>query len=274
MLSLDSPRWGELKAASGQPARLIVEGLRQLALTPDESVIGDLVGAMCVNMDIESAAFAGVPHVVAVARKLPNQHPCQPGLWDIVGTVEAWRRPDALPPADILADYKEAIRDGARFVFHLLSIRGWARDDVLALLAALLALRGCLQPARVLQWADFRSEEEKYQEVVAECPACSEEIQVFPRDGVLLAQVSSEDRNDLNPPVSQVAPLEAVAPNPNLTSEDLVPERISVWLPQAAMLAGHDDLGRLLRAFCGAVACPSCGQRVRVLEDLMHRDMS
>jgi hypothetical protein len=76
MLSLDSPKWSELKHAYGA-ASDIPDLLRQLESLPSSKGENEpwfsIWSALAHQGDVYSASFAAVPHVVRVLKQAPNK---------------------------------------------------------------------------------------------------------------------------------------------------------------------------------------------------------
>lgn len=116
-ISLDSPRWPELRHAYGA-AGDIPALLRQL---PHAAVGGDyrtepwysLWSALCHQGDVYPASFAAVPHIVAAAEGRSEGD--RADFLHLAGCIESYRhRPNApaLPP-DLRPAYEAAVRRAA-----------------------------------------------------------------------------------------------------------------------------------------------------------------
>ena len=115
MLSLDAPRWSELRTAYGD-ASTIPSLLRDLAAMPpytDHSAepYFSLWSALCHQCDVYTASYAAVPHVVAAMRTHPGGF--HAALLQLVTCIEIARARGRGPavPADLEAAYQSALRE-------------------------------------------------------------------------------------------------------------------------------------------------------------------
>ena len=206
MLDLDSPHWGALTHAHGSaadvPALLRRVGA-ELAAAEDEGAGGaavedhggglpgddaddsaalsaalkdplaaawfELASALCPGSDVYPAAYAAVPHLVALAA---DQSAVMRGqVLHLVARVEALRHRDGAPP--VPADLGPAYRAALSRVPHLVAARAgerWDQTTAQTLAGVLLVAKG--HPR--LGMAVLALDEE------VECPRCAT---TFPPDG-------------------------------------------------------------------------------------------
>ena len=113
MLSLDSPRWGELAQAYG-PAEDIPRLLAALGAVETERERAELWFALwsllCPEDRVFTASYAAAPHVLAAAgERLALRERAQAA--QLVACIEANRHNESAPkvPADLLAAYAAAV---------------------------------------------------------------------------------------------------------------------------------------------------------------------
>ena len=145
MLNLDDPAWSRLEdaygSASGIPARL-----QALAKSPqqqgpqDEPWFGVWSG-LCHQGDVYTASYAAVPHIVNIALTTPG--PIDFNFFLLPAAIEvAWlggAGPDV--PADLAADYSQAILDLVRVVAVHLN-ETWDSSTTRSVVAALAVAKG------------------------------------------------------------------------------------------------------------------------------------
>lgn len=156
MLSLDSPRWAELRHAYGSAAD-IPALLRQLESMPDAE--GDaepwfaLWSALAHQDDVYSASFAAVPHVIAFLAAHPAR---ATATWfQFPAWVEVCRQRQKLAvPEDLDTAYFAAL---ARIpgLAAAAACQPWDTGLLCCVLSAIAAARGDVQIAEaVLEFAD------------------------------------------------------------------------------------------------------------------------
>jgi hypothetical protein len=143
MLSLDNPRWTELKHAYGA-ASDIPALLQQLEGLPES--VGDsepwfsLWSALAHQGDVYPASFAAVPHVIAALAKAPTR------ASSVYFQFPAWveicrRRNNVAVPSDIEAAYAEALSQLPVLVAAS-SSHEWDEDFLACALSAIAAAKG------------------------------------------------------------------------------------------------------------------------------------
>ncbi len=115
MLSLDDPRWNELRDAYGD-ASTIPSLLRDLASMPayndhDSEPYFSLWSALCHQGDVYTASYAAAPHVVAAMRAHPGGF--HAALLLLVASIEIARARGRGPavPVDLAPAYQSALRE-------------------------------------------------------------------------------------------------------------------------------------------------------------------
>jgi len=146
VLSLDSPRWSELKHAYGS-ASDIPPLLRQLGALPKSEGKKEpwhtIWSALAHQSDVYSASFAAVPHVVSALASAPDR--ADFSYFQFPAWVEVCRvRSGTEIPQDLRAPYFEALSRLPELVGRV-SAKKWDADFLACTLAAIAAAKG--QPA-------------------------------------------------------------------------------------------------------------------------------
>jgi hypothetical protein len=146
MLSLDSPRWAELRHAYGS-ASDVPALLRQLSSLPaadgDQEPWTSLWSALAHQGDVYSASFAAVPHVVAALAAAPLK--ADSACFQFPAWVEICRRKKGVPiPEDLAPPYFEALARLPGLAAEA-SGREWDAAFLACVLSAMAASKG--QPA-------------------------------------------------------------------------------------------------------------------------------
>jgi hypothetical protein len=143
MLSLDSPRWGDLRHAYG-PASDIPGLLRQLQ--PLSDAVGKpepwftLWSSLAHQGDVYSASFAAVPHVVNALAAQPSAATAT--YFHFPAWVEICRQRQGLSiPADLEQAYFAALAQLPALVAAA-AARPWDADMLACVLAAIAAAKG------------------------------------------------------------------------------------------------------------------------------------
>ena len=161
MLSLTDPTWSELQSTYGTGAR--VADLLSLAAsgTPFDRWYHDLFQELCHQYTVSEAAYAALPHLVALARdnKEARKH-----LLVLAGSCYAFSQlPEASPiPADLEVEWDAAARDAVPLLTEVLSTEGLSESDLRYLLFSLAAVQGHHSLALVIESLDAE----------IECPSC------------------------------------------------------------------------------------------------------
>lgn len=148
MLSLDSPRWGELQHAYGT-ASDIPALLRQLHSLPD--AVGEsepwftLWSSLAHQGDVYSASFAAAPHVVSALEAHPDR--ASPTYFQFPAWVEICRQRLGISvPNDLEQAYFAALEHLPALAAAAAS-RPWGADMVACVLAAIAAVKGDISVA-------------------------------------------------------------------------------------------------------------------------------
>ncbi len=148
MLSLDDPRWGELRHAYG-PATDVPEMLRRLARRPKRQPDGDpldpwedLWSSLCHQSSLYTATYAAAPHIVEIAAGVPP--PDRIDLCAFIGLISRPTRRDDPVPDDLVADYDSA-RVRARGLLLETLLEGQpSKDAIPYLLHGIVAVHGAV----------------------------------------------------------------------------------------------------------------------------------
>lgn len=143
MLSLDNPRWSELRHAYGA-ASDIPALLRQLESFPSSSGENEpwftLWSALAHQGDIYSASFAAVPHIVRVLSTGPAK--ADPSFFHLPAWVEICRqRKEVQIPDDLTISYFRALAQLPSLVAAAAS-RDWDAEFLSCALSAIAAAKG------------------------------------------------------------------------------------------------------------------------------------
>ncbi len=165
ILSLDDPRWSELKHAYGT-AGDIPALLEQLKSTPpqkgyDSEPWFSLWSALCHQYDVYPASYAAVPHIIAAAAERIPQERLDHLL--LSGSIEAFSHLDDAPPIpdELKEAYVSALNQAKALTLDCLRLE-WDETGLRTLLGAATAFSGKPQ----LGCAIFELEQE------TECPHC------------------------------------------------------------------------------------------------------
>jgi hypothetical protein len=143
VLSLDSPRWGELQHAYGQatdtPA-LLWRLVGQPKSGGQSEPWFSLWSSLAHQGDVYSASFAAVPHVVAALAIDPIG--CDSTYFHFPAWVEICRVTKNVPiPADLHARYFESLRSLPALAAKWAE-KPWSDADLACVMAALAAAKG------------------------------------------------------------------------------------------------------------------------------------
>jgi hypothetical protein len=107
MMSLDDPRWSELKGGYKVPYDASVP-LRRLEA--GEDVWDELWQELHHQGDVGEASYTSLPHLVRIARALPHR---DWNFYGLVSTIEIERHRKSNPPLPswLAEDYEEALHD-------------------------------------------------------------------------------------------------------------------------------------------------------------------
>ncbi|MFJ2634212.1 hypothetical protein ACIQCJ_26275 [Streptomyces sp. NPDC093221] len=179
MLPLDDPRWTTLdhrdrsNGKSGSDAPCVPDELRHLLDHPaDRERFDDLWPYLCSEGTAWPAAYAAVPHIVAIARGLPAAE--RDDYLYVIGLVamcsgeygQVW---DGLPD-DLAQAYRQALPEALALLGETLVAGEHDQVTTGYLLAATAALKGHGEYAEILNDLD----------VYAECQSCGEPMLELP----------------------------------------------------------------------------------------------
>lgn len=168
MLSLDDPRWSELRCRNGN-ASWVAQHLTNWLERPEES--GDFVELwpdMCSEGTTWSAAYAAVPYVVELAKRLPREERFYPLCF--IGLVAICSCPESGEPFSIQPYLAESYRQALTNALPLLAdaLVHWEDQcETRYLLAATAAVKGCPKLGQVLNQLEC---------ICGECPRCGESV--------------------------------------------------------------------------------------------------
>jgi hypothetical protein len=148
MLSLDSPRWAELRHAYGA-ASDTPELLRQLHSLPDSSGESEpwhtLWSSLAHQGDVYPASFAAVPHVIRALAAAPAEASFV--YFQFPAWVEICRRNQNIPiPHDLEAAYYASLAELPALVAAA-SARVWDANLLACALSAIAAAKGSAKVA-------------------------------------------------------------------------------------------------------------------------------
>ncbi|MFS8198275.1 hypothetical protein ACLVWQ_06265 [Streptomyces sp. CWNU-52B] len=181
MISLDDPRWPALdhrswsKGQGTSDAPFVPDKLRLLVADPTNGErFSDLWPYLCSEGTAWPAAYAAVPHLVAIARGLPAAGPTRDDYLYVVGLVaicsgELGEVPADLPE-DIAGAYRQALPEALTLLAETLATGEHDQIATRYLLAAVAALKGHPEYAEILNDLD----------VYAECQSCGEPMIELP----------------------------------------------------------------------------------------------
>ena len=254
MLDLNSPIWAEL---GGQDIPALIEAL---AKNPDEDSWNELEIALIDQGDVSGAAYAAVPHLLAIAKAQPI--PLQVRFWELIGYV-------ASKGLHHLNYLQEAVRkscldafDGTKHpILEAIKAQALSEEDSLSLMQALAAVSGCYGPGRILR------ELLSMRGYGVQCPTCNRMLDVKVREyGAILR--TDEMLTERTPRESSI-PMSTIGSRvPDLSEEELTPARCSDWLPNVAMAGGHPDLARKIRTVYRNATCPECRGQFPLMEEV------
>jgi hypothetical protein len=181
MISLDDSRWPALDHRNwsgghgGPDAPFVPDELRRLTADPsDGERFGDLWPYLCSEGTAWPAAYAAVPHLVALARVLPPARTERDDYLYVVGLVAMCSGERGEVPADLPADiadaYHQALPEALALLTQTLAAGTHDQSTTGYLLAATAALKGHPEYADILNDLD----------VYAECQSCGEPMLELP----------------------------------------------------------------------------------------------
>ncbi len=245
MLSLESPRWAELRHAYG-PAADVPGMLKSLVSGDARQALDDLHGVVAHQGSATTSAYAAVPHVVAAAEALSVSDSLE--HLHFVGVVASAVAPPQIPD-DLRAAYHAALERGLALAVEGLDSRD-TYEDAVAALQTVAALSGKPRAARRLV-SLLNEAAELF------CPSCNTHLEMD-----LAARPATLARHNISF---------------GGASSLVVPWTVNAGLSRNADLAWMDEFvvrlgghqGRLeaeLAMLGGTGPCPNCGARIDIYE--------
>ena len=143
MLPLDSERWAQLKSSAGGDGTLAAQ-LIGSARAGDTAALDELQHQICHQLSVGEVAYAGSPHLIAIARDATLEARVQALV--IVGWVAAAAAafPDQTPslPDDLRKEYLESLEMALPLALDALQSDSLRPGQVIDLLGVVAALRG------------------------------------------------------------------------------------------------------------------------------------
>ncbi|MFN2241856.1 MAG: hypothetical protein ACK2U2_06180 [Anaerolineae bacterium] len=161
MLSLTDPAWGELQSTYGDGTHVAELLARAESGVPFDRWYDDLFQELCHQYTVSEAAYAALPHLVALARENGE---ARKHLLVLAGCCYAFAQlPDTeLMPAEWEPDWQAAARDAIPLIAEVLSAQQLAESDLRYLFVSLAAFHGHRSLALSLEALDAE----------VECPNC------------------------------------------------------------------------------------------------------
>ena len=169
MLSLDDPKWNELKDAYGS-ASDVPEMLKRLYANPtDKELLNDLWSSLCHQGTIYSASLPAVPHIVSAVTNSTLEDRVGPLL--LAGAIaESLGRPTEGLKADPVFD--EYCSKAVELLTDSIKYANLVDDELRYSLSALAAFLKDSKLANLLATADCG----------CECPKCGADVYFFESD--------------------------------------------------------------------------------------------
>ncbi len=142
VLSLDDPRWGELRTRNGNGA-WVPAWLRELDGSADVAPFSERWDELCSEGTAWSAAYAAMPHLVRLAARVPPADRLE--LATVFGLIVMGQEPDdpdASVPADLRPGFERAVAEALPLVAEVLGVPQDDERDLRYVLMAVSALTG------------------------------------------------------------------------------------------------------------------------------------
>ena len=169
MLLLNDERWSELQSNYGDGRRAARLLSVAAAGTPMDDWYDDLFQELCHQYTVSEAAYAAMPHLVALARQseIARKH-----LLILIGACyTSAHLPDSCPiPEDLAPEWHSAAKEAIPLVGKSLAEDGIYETDLRYLLSSITALHGYHSLAYVIEGLDTE----------IECPNCGALIDQIP----------------------------------------------------------------------------------------------
>ena len=161
MLSLTDPKWSELQSTYGDGTRVAELLSHAESGVPFDRWYHDLFQELCHQYTVSEAAYAALPHLVALAQ--PDEA-ARKHLLVLAGSCYAFSQlPDAPPiPAGLEEEWHAAAREATPLLAVVLSTDQLPEPDLRYLFMSLAAVRGHYSLALAIEALDCESQ----------CPNC------------------------------------------------------------------------------------------------------
>jgi hypothetical protein len=161
VLPLTDPGWGELQSTHGDGTRVAELLARAETGTPFDRWYHELFQELCHQYTVSEAAYAALPHLVALARENGE---ARKHLLVLAGCCYAFAQlPDTQPvPAGWKEEWRGAARDAIPLTAEILSAQQLSESDLRYLFVSLAAFHGHTSLALSLEALDAE----------VECPSC------------------------------------------------------------------------------------------------------
>jgi hypothetical protein len=161
VLSLTDPGWRELQSTYGNGSRVAELLSRAASDVSFDRWYDDLFQELCHQYSVSEAAYAALPHLVALAQ---DDEAARKHLLVLAGGCYAFSQlPGALPiPAGLEKEWHASARDAIPFLAEVLSEEQLSESDLRYMLFSLSALQGHHSLALAIEALD----------VEIECPNC------------------------------------------------------------------------------------------------------
>ena len=172
MLSLTDPQWGKLQSTYGDGTRVAELLARAVSGPPFDLWYDELFQELCHQYTVSEAAYAALPHLVALARE---NREARKHLLVLAGCCYAFAQlPDTQPvPAAWEEEWHAAARAAIPLVAEILSAQRPSESDLRYLFLALAAFTGHTLLALSLEALDAE----------VECPNCGTLFELARRMG-------------------------------------------------------------------------------------------
>jgi hypothetical protein len=256
VVELDSPVWEELHG--GDLPSLI----RLFARNPAEDTWASLSNALIDQGDVFAAAYAAVPHLLAILDRLP--HSLQIEMWEVIAYI-ASRNPNHVSslPCEVWKDYIDSVTKSKSTLFDAVRTSALNEHDTICLIQALAAVSGSIGPGRVLGDLLCRKK------FGVQCPTCYRLLCVEIR-GDRICLTTDEMMSGRTPKESWLAPPSVTQGESVLVVDDITPDRCEVWLPRMAEAGGHPALALKLKSLYQTATCPQCGGGFPLLDEIFN----
>jgi hypothetical protein len=220
MIDLSSPQWKALKTFAGTAEdvpNMILRVGRELRFD-SASVFGKLFERVYQQFGSSSAAYAVVPHLVAIGSNLTDEQSEE--LWHSIGLIAATHdfKIDEVPP-NLIGDFQSALPIAERRCIGILMKKQGEPIEIYELSVVAVGLSG--HPLGKLVMDDYSPEGDA--ETAAKCPECEDEIQIAVFESGLVVE-DPDDDDYPSPPHPEI-------PLPEPTVQLGAPRLDNPWAP-------------------------------------------